>query len=84
MDIEKTLFTVELLDGRRITFNDEVGFFQASEICADEVWKTVMTLCLNGKTMVNIENVICVRLADDVEKRSYELFHKKDGEKPCT
>ena len=84
MDIENALFTVELLDGRKITFDDDVIFFQASKIDIVKGVNKIITLCLDGNTMINIENVVSIRLANDVERNNYELFHPKDGDKPCT
>lgn len=84
MDVENLLFTIEMRDGHKITCNNEVAFFQASRIDMTDGMNMILRMVANGMTMVNIENVLCIRLADDVETRSYRLFHPKEGDEPCT
>ena len=85
MDTDQVLFTIVLRDGQKITGFEKIGFFRGSELDLNNgLGKLMQMISTDGTVMINIENVMYVRLADDVERRSYDLFHNKEGDVPCS
>ena len=84
MDTDQMLFTIVMRDGQKVTGYEEIGFFRGGELDLDKELAKLIEATANGRIMINIENVQYVRLADDVERRHYELFHNKEGDVPCS